>query len=82
MDSDKKIVSLRGETVVPRGRNEDVVKELRRALEMAECGEIDGVFIVYVYADDCTSGLFCGKGGRGMLGMVECLKDDLIKEAK
>lgn len=78
----KKIISLHGEPIVPRGRNEEVVTELTRALEMAESGEIDGVFIVYQHHDDCTSGWLRGKRGRGMIGMVEVLKADLVKEVR
>jgi hypothetical protein len=77
------VVSLRGDAIRQPGQpDEYVVHELERALEMARSGEINGITIAYLHADDATSGRSAGLSSRAMIGMLHILIADLIDRSR
>lgn len=80
VEAGAKIVSLRGEEIVQPGTPRPAVIEiLEQSLEMARSGEVVGVFIARLHSDDATTGGIEGAQDRGLIGLVEMLKADLIE---
>lgn len=78
-----KVVSLRGEEILPVGTpRPEVVEFLERSLEAARAGEIIGVAAAFKHADECTSTGFVGETGRGLLGAVSLVSYDLCQRLR
>lgn len=82
-DAPTKVVSLRGGAIVSPGEPVDVVIEaLEAVLEMARAGEVQGIVMVMMHADDATSTRRGGVKSRAMIGCLEILKLGLAEELR
>lgn len=69
MTDGPKVVSLRGNEVLPPGTpNPDVIAHAESLLEMARAGEISALVSVTLYRDDATGYRLSGGFTRSVLG--------------
>jgi hypothetical protein len=79
MSESQKVVSLNGAPFIQPGEPQaDVIEQLERVLEMARSGEISGIVIIAIHADECTSSCRRGYSNRRTVGEIEIVKADLI----
>ena len=79
MPDSAKVVSLRGEEILPPGEPRPaVVEALERALEAARSGEIIGVAAVFNHSDDTTTSASIGRRDRATIGLLEIMKAGLV----
>jgi hypothetical protein len=77
--TDAKIVSLKGEEIIPRGTaRPDVVAALEEMLEMAKSGEIDGIAAALLLHDDCTTFRLNGRANRALIGVIRMMEFRLL----
>lgn len=73
--------SLRGDPIQPRGEVvQDVVDACRRALEMAEAGELCGVVILRQHANEATSWENAGTISRALIGAMVLAQHGLARD--
>ena len=75
------VVSIHGgvEIVTP-GPDDAVVAELEKLLEMARSGELVGFATGFVNRDLSTSSAQVGTRTRGLIGILEILKWDMVHQ--
>lgn len=78
--SEGKIVNLRGQELPEPGEVvPEVVAIAENLLEMARSGEVQGVLYVALHADEQTTAERGGCYTRGMLGLLEIVKQRMIE---
>ena len=76
------VTDMFGNEVDPRVSAEQVVKAVSRILEQAQSGEVVGVAVAMIHADDTTSYTFRGDTGRALIGALDLVKADLVDLAR
>lgn len=80
-DTDEsKVVSINGSTIPGPGRpSKATISELERVLEAAKSGEIVGVVMACLHADNLTSSVLAGHvSAKAVLGAIDVAKHDLL----
>lgn len=76
------VVDINSGLVAPSARipYEPLIALLKELLEKAECGEIQGAAVAYVFADgDTTYQISSRQTSFGLVGAVETAKHELFK---
>ena len=76
------VQSLRGEPIITREANPNVVARLEMLLDEARAGEIQSLAYVAEYWDDQTAFSLAGGCSRSMIGAVALLQAAMIAEAR
>lgn len=73
------VFALNGHPINPPGvPNPEVVQILKDALERAEAGDLQGIALIGICADDATMWKLCGLVSRGLVGTLEVAKFHLL----
>jgi len=79
MADGSKVVSLKGDPIVAKGTpRPEVIETLEGMLDLAHAGELDGFAAALLFKDDCTSYRISGRLSRGLIGVLEMAKFQML----